>query len=198
MLLIATLIFVLSNLLAQQPMGYWLKSFNKVPHPVPGTTWTVSQINLCKFHSKPKIDVYTDSDFLYVVPLPATAIFVVAALIFAWLSDGPLRGRRWPLIPVGAVITIIIAVALLKLPLYGHDKAHFALYYLIQVGGGAGPMILNWVSEITGGDNEKRAICVALGNDLAYVVQAIAPNFIWKARRSLLSPAAFRANGPFA
>ncbi len=27
---------------------------------------------------------------------------------------------------------------------------------------------------------ELRALCVALGNDLAYVVQAIAPNFVWK------------------
>lgn len=28
--------------------------------------------------------------------------------------------------------------------------------------------------------NEKRSICVALGNDLAYVVRAVAPNFVWK------------------
>lgn len=88
--------------------------------------------------------------------MPATGIFIVAALVFAWISDGPLKGRRWPLIPVGAVITvrfldfpstlqptksvhqIIIAAILLKLPLYGHNKAHFALYYLIQLGGGCG------------------------------------------------------------
>lgn len=74
------------------------------------------------------------------VPLPATAIFVVAALVFAWTSDGPLGGRRWPLIPVGAVITLIIAAALHQLPVYHHDKAHFVLYYLIQVGGGAGEL----------------------------------------------------------
>lgn len=149
-----------NNSSIQQPMGYWLKSFNAKPPPVPGTSWTVSQINI--------------------LPLPATAIFVVAALIFAWICDGPLRGRRWPLIPVGALITLVIGVALLETPVYGHNKAHFALYYLLQVGGGCGPMILNWISEITGADNEKRALCVALGNDLAYVVQAVAPNFIWK------------------
>lgn len=28
--------------------------------------------------------------------------------------------------------------------------------------------------------NEKRALTIALGNDLAYVVQAVAPNFVWK------------------
>jgi hypothetical protein len=26
-------------------MGYWLKSFNKKPYPVPGTTFTIPEIN---------------------------------------------------------------------------------------------------------------------------------------------------------
>lgn len=60
-----------------QPMGFWLKSFDSIPSPVPGVTYTVSQINL--------------------LPLPAIGMFVVAALAYAWISDGPLRGRRWPL-----------------------------------------------------------------------------------------------------
>lgn len=45
---------------------------------------------------------------------------------------------------------------------------------------GAGPLILSWINEICSGDTEKRAILVAAANDLAYVVQAIAPNFVWK------------------
>jgi ACS family pantothenate transporter-like MFS transporter len=45
---------------------------------------------------------------------------------------------------------------------------------------GAGPLILSWVNEICSGDTEKRALLVAAGNDLAYVVQAVAPNFVWK------------------
>jgi ACS family pantothenate transporter-like MFS transporter len=40
------------------------------------------------------------------VPLPGTAIFVVVAILYAWLSDGPFRGRRWPFIYLGAVITV--------------------------------------------------------------------------------------------
>ena len=75
---------------------------------------------------------------------------------------------------------MITGIILKYLPLYTHIKGHFALYYLLSLGTGAGPMILNWISEITGGDNEARAINVALGNDLAYVVQAVAPNFVWK------------------
>lgn len=30
-------------------MGYWLKSFNAHPAPLPGTTYTVAQINNCEF-----------------------------------------------------------------------------------------------------------------------------------------------------
>jgi hypothetical protein len=62
-------------------------------------------------------------------------------------------------------------------------------------------LILTWINEICTADTEKRAFTVALGNDLAYVVQAVvsfvpvfmivlhdifwlkqsqAPNFVWK------------------
>ena len=62
---------------------------------------------------------------------------------------------------------------------------------------GAGPLILSWINEICSSDTEKRALLVAMANDLAYVVQAVvsackvsqkleltivlqAPNFVWK------------------
>lgn len=38
---------------------------------------------------------------------------------------------------------------------------------------GAGPLILSWVNEICSADTEKRALLVAMANDLAYVVQAV-------------------------
>lgn len=38
---------------------------------------------------------------------------------------------------------------------------------------GAGPLILSWINEICSGDTEKRALLVAMANDLAYVVQAV-------------------------
>lgn len=145
---------------AQQPMGYWLKSFNKKPPPVPGRHYSVDQINT--------------------LPLPATAFFIVMSLAYAWLSDGPLRGRRWPFMYVGAFITLSTAIPLRVLPLYKDIKGHFALYWLYNLGQGAGPLILSWINEINSRDTEKRALLVALGNDLAYVVQAIGPNFYWK------------------
>lgn len=45
---------------------------------------------------------------------------------------------------------------------------------------GAGPLILSWINEICSADTEKRALLVGAANDLAYVVQAVAPNFVWK------------------
>lgn len=38
---------------------------------------------------------------------------------------------------------------------------------------GAGPLILSWINEICSADTEKRALLVAMANDLAYVVQAV-------------------------
>jgi sugar phosphate permease len=37
------------------------------------------------------------------------------ALIWAWLSDGPFKGRRWPFIYAGAVIAVSLQRLLRKL-----------------------------------------------------------------------------------
>jgi ACS family pantothenate transporter-like MFS transporter len=44
---------------------------------------------------------------------------------------------------------------------------------LIPFQEGAGPLILSWINEICSADTEKRAMLVAMANDLAYVVQAV-------------------------
>ncbi|KAM0820933.1 putative Major facilitator superfamily (MFS) profile domain-containing protein [Seiridium cardinale] len=144
----------------QAAMGYWLKSFNAKPAPVPGVSYTVSEIN-----SLPNVTI---------------GIFIGMALIWGWLSDGPCRGARWPFIHTGAVITLIFSVVLLKMPLYDNIHGRAVVYWLSNLGFGAGPLILSWINEICSDDTEKRALLVAVGNDLAYVVQAIAPNFVWK------------------
>lgn len=42
---------------------------------------------------------------------------------------------------------------------------------------GAGPLILSWINEICSADTEKRALLVAMANDLAYVVQAVVSTY---------------------
>jgi ACS family pantothenate transporter-like MFS transporter len=140
-------------------MGFWLKSFNKAPHPIPGTTFTVPQINN--------------------IPNITVGIFVAMAFCWGWLSDG-LGGKRWPFVYAGAVTTLIFSIVMRQMPLYENINGRKIVYYLSQLGFGAGPLILTWINEICSDDTEKRALLVALGNDLAYVVQAVAPNFVWK------------------
>ncbi|EWY89142.1 hypothetical protein FOYG_10078 [Fusarium oxysporum NRRL 32931] len=155
------MIYVLWNNAYPQPaMGYWLKSFNADPPPVPGTSYSVAQINN--------------------LPLPSTAIFIVMALFWGWLSDGPMKGLRWPFIYAGAIIAMAFNIALLKVPLYGNNRDRTLVYWFANIGNGAGPLILSWINEICSADTEKRALLVAAANDFAYVVQAVAPNFVWK------------------
>ncbi|KAG9678701.1 MFS general substrate transporter, partial [Aureobasidium melanogenum] len=158
--LLPLLYIIWNNGSPQAGMGYWLKSFNAHPPPVPGRHYTVPQINN--------------------LPLPNTAIFIVMALSWGWLSDGPLKGARWPFIYAGAIITMIFHIALLKMPLYTDITGRMVVYWFANIGMGAGPLILSWVNEICSADTEKRALLVAMANDLAYVVQAVAPNFVWK------------------
>ncbi|KAK3377255.1 allantoate permease [Lasiosphaeria ovina] len=156
------LCYIIWNNGSPQPaMGYWLKSFNDAKHPpVPGTTFTIPQINN--------------------LPLPTTGFFVLVALTWGWLSDGPFRGARWPFIYAGALITLTFSIILRQMPLYDNINGRIAVYWLANIGGGAGPLIFSWVNEICSDDTEKRALLIAMGNDLAYVVQAVAPNFVWK------------------
>lgn len=114
----------------------------------------------------------------------------MVALAYAWLSDGLFRGRRWPFIYLGAVITITFAAVIRNRDLYSNIKGTIVLYWFAGVGvsphfplltfathadrqEGAGPLILSWLNEICSDDTEKRAIVVAAANDLAYVVQAV-------------------------
>jgi len=78
------------------------------------------------------------------------------AIIWAWLSDGPFRGARWPFIHAGAVITVsyealyvmtfprgrlliipcntqlIFSIVLRQMPLYKNIGDRKIVYYLSQ------------------------------------------------------------------
>jgi len=144
----------------QNPLLYYLKSFNAKPAPVPGRHFTIPQINN--------------------YPTVGTALLVVTALFGGWISDGPLKGRRYPIIYFGAFVTLLLSILARQLPLYQNVNGHIALYWLMNIGILAGPLILTWINEICAGDFEKRALLVAMGNDSSYVLAAIYQNFIWK------------------
>ena len=90
-----------------QPMGFWLKSFNapKNSAPVPGRSYTISQINLLPLPAtvrRVRFFFSFLSSLLIISSVFPQAIFVVVGYLCAWTSDGPLKGRRWPLIFVGS------------------------------------------------------------------------------------------------
>ncbi|CAK7203795.1 hypothetical protein SEUCBS139899_006543 [Sporothrix eucalyptigena] len=154
------LLYILwNNSSYQNAMGYWLKSFNTDPPPVPGVSFTIRQINN--------------------LPLVCTGILIAMSFVWGWLSDA-LRGARWPFIYLGAIIHIAFAIAFLRMPLYENIEQRKWVYWFSDIGGGAGPLILIWFNEICSADTEKRALVVSVANDLAYVLQAIAPNFVWR------------------
>ncbi|KAK4155281.1 allantoate permease [Chaetomidium leptoderma] len=144
----------------QNAMGFWLKSFNADPPPVPGKHFSVADINN--------------------LPLPITGIFVIMAATWGWMSDGICRGARWPFIYAGTVLMGTFAIVLKLMPLYENITGRMIVYWFSYIGAGAGPLILSWINEICADDTEKRAIVIAAAGDFAYIVEAVAPNFIWK------------------
>ncbi|BGP42569.1 hypothetical protein JCM10450v2_006675 [Rhodotorula kratochvilovae] len=148
-----------NSLNASSIMPLWLKSFNTA-NTGTGITYTVPQIN----H--------------YVMPIQA--VYIVSAWFFGWTSDAWLRGRRWVWPLFTTIVNAAVCLSLAILPLYQHIPARFGLFYLTQLGGGMSGLLFSWATEICSIDNEERSLVIALMNDLAYVVQAIVPNFTWK------------------
>jgi ACS family pantothenate transporter-like MFS transporter len=135
--LLPVLYVIWNNGSPQPAMGFWLKSFNAKPAPLPGTKFSVSEINQ--------------------IPLTTTGIFIVMALVWGWLSDGPFRGARWPFIYAGAFITVsfcniapifyhmrqlltyaqlIFSVLLRQMPLYKNIYGRKVVFWLSQIGVG--------------------------------------------------------------
>ena len=56
------------------------------------------------------------------------------AIFWGWLSDGPLKGARWPFLYIGAAITIIFNILLLKMPLYTNIEGRKIVYWLSAIG----------------------------------------------------------------
>ena len=140
-------------------MSLWLKSFNTV-HTGTGITYTTDQINYYN--------------------MPVWAVWAICGILAGWLSDGPLRGRRWPMIVFFTTVNVVVCIALLCIPVYHNISGHFVLYYMTGCTAGLSGLLFAWANEICAADNEERALVVVLMNDLAYVLQAIVPNFAWK------------------
>ncbi|KAK4687117.1 MFS transporter, ACS family, pantothenate transporter, partial [Tremellales sp. Uapishka_1] len=152
-----------SLFLAMQPFGsqpatsfvFWLKAHNKKGKPV---VYTVAQINE--------------------YPTLSNAFTAVYSLLAVWLSDGPLRGRRWPTIIFGNLMAIVIFVLLVVTPVFGPFSHRAPLYILSSIGGTSVPLTMAWMSELLSESAEQRAFTAAAMNTLQYVTSAWVP-LVW-------------------
>ncbi|KAI8225917.1 Pantothenate transporter liz1 [Colletotrichum sp. SAR 10_96] len=115
------------NSVAHMPsdsMAFWFKAWNTIK---PGS-YTVPQINN------------------YTTPLGG--VTVILTLVFAWSSDTWLKGRRWPMLVVGGVVTGIVCILLATTPVFPQNKAfRWFLYYNTNWAFAANTMFWSWTQD---------------------------------------------------
>ncbi|KFY90961.1 hypothetical protein V498_05732 [Pseudogymnoascus sp. VKM F-4517 (FW-2822)] len=99
-------------------------------------------------------------------------------LIYAWSSDTILKGRRWPPIIFGSVVTIIAAGSLAVWDISSGWK--WACFLFGGVSGAAGGLFFAWANEISSADNEERAIVIGVMNQFGSTVSAWLPLIVFQ------------------
>ncbi|KAF8867029.1 putative pantothenate transporter liz1 [Acephala macrosclerotiorum] len=152
-----TLIFTMQPFGSQPATSFvfWLKAQNK---PGKLLVYTVAQINE--------------------YPTLGNAFTAVYSLLAVWISDGPLRGRRWPTIIPGNLVAIVIFVLLVETPVFGPFSHRAPLYILSSIGGSAVPLTMAWMAELIFDNAEQRAFTAAAMNTLQYTFSAWIP-LVW-------------------
>ncbi|TAQ86071.1 hypothetical protein B7494_g5617 [Chlorociboria aeruginascens] len=156
-----TILFTL--IFTMQPFGtapftsfvFWLKAHNKPGQP---PVYSVAQINE--------------------YPTLGNAFTAVYSLLVVWISDGPLKGRRWPPIIFGNLVAIVIFVLLVVTPVFGPFSHRAPLYILSSIGGSAVPLTMAWMAELISDNAEQRAFTAAAMNTLQYTFSAWIP-LVW-------------------
>ncbi|KAI9733756.1 MAG: hypothetical protein M1818_007170 [Claussenomyces sp. TS43310] len=146
-----TVLFTL--IFTMQPFGsapatsfvFWLKAHNKKGKPL---VYTIAQINE--------------------YPTIGNAFTAAYSLLTVWISDGPLRGRRWPTIVFGNLVAIVIFTLLVVTPVFGPFSHRAPLYILSSIGGSAVPLTMAWMSELISDNAEQRAFTAAAMNTLQF------------------------------
>ncbi|OKL61016.1 hypothetical protein UA08_03111 [Talaromyces atroroseus] len=111
-------------------------------------------------------------------PTVTSAVQIVACLVYAWVSDGLLDGRRWPVLLFATTISFVLYVSLAVWDI--PEGWRWACYIIAGQGVIVSPLILVWATEICSDDAEERAIVVGTTNDFGYVISAWLPLIIWQ------------------
>ena len=134
---------------------FWLKAHNKKGKPL---VYSIAQINE--------------------YPTIGNAFTALYSLLAVWISDGPLRGRRWPTIIFGNLVAIVIFVLLVVTPVFGPFSHRAPLYIVSSIGGSAVPLTMAWMAELISDNAEQRAFTAAAMNTLQYTMSAWIP-LVW-------------------
>ncbi|KIW21430.1 hypothetical protein PV08_02010 [Exophiala spinifera] len=111
-------------------------------------------------------------------PTATAAVMVVAELLYSWISDGPLNGKRWPVMVFASIFQQVIWISLL---VWDIPKGWLWFCYIVmQQGIALVPLNLIWVNEVCSDDMEERALVLAVVNTIQYTQSAWLPLLIWK------------------
>ncbi|OKL59193.1 hypothetical protein UA08_05880 [Talaromyces atroroseus] len=111
-------------------------------------------------------------------PTTTSGVQILMTVIYAWLSDTILQGRRWPPLVFGGIINIIcyVSLAIWDIPTWWKWTC------LIAAGAsfGLGGLCMAWANEVCQNDSEERAITIAAMNEIAYILQIWLPLLVWQ------------------
>lgn len=95
----------------------------------------------------------------------------------AWSSDTWLRGRRWPMLVVGSMVSAVVCLTLANIPVFptGSRVGRWVLYYLAGFCQASNSMFWAWTQETLSGDPATRAFAGAGLNVWASVSHATIP-----------------------
>ena len=139
---------------------FWLKAHNKKGKPL---VYTVAQIVNTHPQKSPRSHTNRQQNEY---PTLSNAFTAVYSLLAVWISDGPLRGRRWPTIIFGNLVAIVIFTLLVVTPVFGPFSHRAPLYILSSISGTAVPLTMAWMSELISDNAEQRAFTAASMNTL--------------------------------
>lgn len=75
-------------------------------------------------------------------PTIGNAFTAVYSLTAVWISDGPLRGRRWPIIIFSNLVAIVVFTLLVVTPVLGPFRHRAPLYIVSSIGGSMVPLTM--------------------------------------------------------
>ncbi|CUM67389.1 uncharacterized protein PRCAT00005083001 [Priceomyces carsonii] len=131
---------------------FWFKSYNTAEV----TEFTIPQINN--------------------YPTPVYAIQILTTVLYAYLSDSALKGKRYIIVVWCSIFQFAVCLGLVFVPVHPSNRAgRWVLYYLLGAYSGSAGQVWTWVNEANLGEPVKRAFVSTMMNSVSYSFLAWVP-----------------------